>query len=209
MSDNFFISTKRTLYKWWCVVYKPAYQLFHHGYWPEEKNPYMRYPSPNVPNTPVNDSSMQLAQVMAAQILETNKQNQHSVDDIIRSVEVYQPVTEKPTPQVATPLQDTTTTNSSPVSEAADVSNSEIPANVDDDVLARANAIMERLNKEAADDAAKKQKEIDKAKAFASEQERLATIMKANSVDIEEFIEEGRSMQAHAEDSVEKNEFNL
>ena len=66
---------------------------------------------------------------------------------------------------------------------------------VDADALARAQEIMDRLNKEAAEDEAKKQSEIDKAKKQAEEQERLAAIMKANQVDISAFIEEGKEKQ--------------
>jgi hypothetical protein len=42
--DSFIIYAKRTVYKWWCVVYKPVYKLTHNGRWPEEKNPDNVYP---------------------------------------------------------------------------------------------------------------------------------------------------------------------
>lgn len=35
----FFTRVKQTVYKWWCVIYKPVYKLVHHGKWPEEKEP--------------------------------------------------------------------------------------------------------------------------------------------------------------------------
>ena len=54
---------------------------------------------------------------------------------------------------------------------------------------------MERLAREAAEDEAKKQAEIDKAKQAAAEKERLEEIMRSNKVDISQFIEEGRAHQ--------------
>ena len=39
MYDNFLFRAKRTVYKWWCIVYKPVYKLIHNGEWPEEKEP--------------------------------------------------------------------------------------------------------------------------------------------------------------------------
>lgn len=177
MYFNFVIKAKRTVYKWWCVVYKPVYKLTHNGIWPQEKDPYVKYPT----NTERDDLQKQMAQTMAAQILESNG-NQQSVDDIIQSVEQEKPkATTKPAPTMS------------------NLNTDEIPANVDDDVLARANEIMARLNREAADDAAKKQAEIDKARAYALEQDKLASIMKANRLDIEAYIEEGRSKQQQSE----------
>ena len=36
MYDNFLFRAKRTVYKWWCIVYKPVYKLIHNGEWPED-----------------------------------------------------------------------------------------------------------------------------------------------------------------------------
>ena len=43
MYDNFLFRAKRTVYKWWCIVYKPVYKLIHSGEWPEEKEPDVKY----------------------------------------------------------------------------------------------------------------------------------------------------------------------
>jgi hypothetical protein len=67
---------------------------------------------------------------------------------------------------------------------------------VDENTLDKANEIMARLAKEAAEDEAKKQKEIDVAKKKAREKEKLDSIMLANKVDIAPFIEEGRASRA-------------
>ena len=63
---NFFTNIKRTVYKWWCVVYKPVYKLFHKGYWPEEKEPYYKAPKEDKPvetsentDTSINDTEEQ------------------------------------------------------------------------------------------------------------------------------------------------------
>ena len=76
----------------------------------------------------------------------------------------------------------------------------EIPAGVDDDVLARANEIMDRLNREAAEDEEKKQREIEAAKEKAAEQERLAAILKSTERNIDAFIQEGLSKQHQQDD---------
>ena len=76
----------------------------------------------------------------------------------------------------------------------------EIPAGVDDDVLARANDIMARLNREAAEDEEKKQREIEAAKEKAAEQERLAAILKSTERNIDAFIQEGLSKQHQQDD---------
>lgn len=188
MYENFVIKAKRTVYKWWCVVYKPVYKLVHHGYWPNEKDPYVKYPDPVQPATE-DAHQRELAQAMAKQVVEANRNSQVNVDEILQS----QQASQKPQPSQTT--RET----------LSDLQADEIPANVDDDVLARANEIMARLNREAAEDEAKKQAEIEEAKAIAAEQQQLASIMKANERNIDEFIEEGRHLsqeQAKVSDSL-------
>lgn len=53
---NFRFQLKRTVYKWWCVVYKPVYKLINNGNWPEEKNPDNKFPSPNDDNVVTNQA---------------------------------------------------------------------------------------------------------------------------------------------------------
>lgn len=48
--NSFIYSARRTVYKWWCVVYKPVYKLTHQGYWPNEKEPYMVFPDKSTQN---------------------------------------------------------------------------------------------------------------------------------------------------------------
>ena len=50
MYDNFLFRAKRTVYKWWCIVYKPVYKLIHSGEWPEEKEPDVKYAAPTKPS---------------------------------------------------------------------------------------------------------------------------------------------------------------
>lgn len=158
--DNFFIKAKQTVYKWWCIVYKPVYKLIHHGDWPAEKEPGYK--------PPVEDKTQkELAAKMADEIM-SGKQD--SVNDLVQQAANMPVEPEEKEPEI-------------------DLSK------VDADALARAQEIMDRLNKEAAEDEAKKQSEIDKAKKQAEEQERLAAIMKANQVDISAFIEEGKEKQ--------------
>lgn len=148
MYDNFLFRAKRTVYKWWCIVYKPVYKLIHNGKWPDEKNPNIKYAGskPAAPST-------------------------------------SEPKTE-------------------PSDVAVSALNSEEPSSgVDADVLARANEIMARLNREAAEDEEKKQREIEAAKKQASEQERLAAILKSNERNIDAFIQEGLSKRHQQDDS--------
>ncbi len=173
MYDNFIMRAKRTVYKWWCLVYKPVYVLIYRN-WPEEKDPYVRYPE-SKPGKPDADTAV-------------------NVDT--------QPVSAAPDPAPDaqhTPT-DTLASETAPVFPAADTSalaEDEIPAGVDDDVLARANEIMARLNREAAEDEAKKTREIEAAREKADEQARLAAILKANERNIDAFIQEGLSSRQH------------
>lgn len=161
MYDNFLFRAKRTVYKWWCIVYKPVYKLIHNGDWPEEKEPDVKYAAPNQSPQPAALD----AQALADAVLDTNRQSQHNIDDLVSSLDP-----------------------------------DEIPAGVDDDVLARANEIMARLNREAAEDEEKKQREIEAAKEKAAEQERLAAILKSTERNIDAFIQEGLSKQHHQGD---------
>ena len=165
MYDNFLFRAKRTVYKWWCIVYKPVYKLIHSGEWPEEKEPDVKYAAPTKPS----QSETLDAQALADAVLDTNRQSQHNIDDLVSEAAHMSAEPTASAPAVnAEP--DISSTNSALDPE-------EIPAGVDDDVLARANEIMARLNREAAEDEEKKQREIEAAKEKAAEQERL---VKAN-----------------------------
>lgn len=167
-NQGFLFKARQTVYKWWCVVYKPVYKLVHHGYWPEEKEPYY---------IPPKEKKDELAEQMAKSIEESG---QNKVDEILLSTE-------------ASELD--AGSSSSPVDKSEPAKADFSTDNVDPNVLDRANEIMERLAREAAEDEAKKQAEIEEAKRIANENERLAEIMNANKVDISAFIEEGKAHQ--------------
>lgn len=187
MSHNndygFFYNIRQTVYKWWCVVYKPAYKLFHHGYWPAEKEPYYQadlakqedtstVSQPTESTDATNTSSLN-AQDLANQILSSKQGN---VDAMVANT---------------TPLKQETSGADKTTSEEPEIDLSKVDA----DALARANEIMARLAAEAAADEAKKQAEIDAAKAKAREDEMLASILKSTKVDISAFIEEGKAQR--------------
>ena len=134
MYDNFLFRAKRTVYKWWCIVYKPVYKLIHNGEWPEEKEPDVKYAAPTKPSQPETLD----AQALANAVLDTNRQSQHNIDDLVSEAAHMS----------AEPTAFTPDTGST----ASALNPEEIPAGVDDDVLARANEIMARLNREAAED---------------------------------------------------------
>ena len=163
-TDNFFYRAKRTVYKWWCVIYKPVYKLTHHGYWPAEKEPYYV--------TPKQDSNQQqLAAQMAETIVNDRPSNVDNIEvDPATSVSTTTAIKNDTTPE-----------------ESIDLSQ------VNPNDLNRAQEILDRLNREAAADEAKKQAEIDAAKKQADEKARLDAIMRANQVDISAFIEEGKA----------------
>ena len=177
MYDNFLFRAKRTVYKWWCIVYKPVYKLIHSGEWPEEKEPDVKYAAPTKPS----QSETLDAQALADAVLDTNRQSQHNIDDLVSEAAHMS----------AEPTASAPAVNAEP---------EEIPAGVDDDVLARANEIMARLNREAAEDEEKKQREIEAAKEKAAEQERLAAILKSTERNIDAFIQEGLSKQHQQDD---------
>lgn len=163
-NDNFFIRAKRSVYKWWCIVYKPVYKLTHKGYWPKEKDPYYKPDNQN-------HAQQKLAEQMAMQVIQ---ENQHNIDKIISHTEDISP----------NPPKQTT-----PIEPEIDTSN------IDTDVLNRANEILDRLAREANEDELKKQAEIEKAKLEAQNNERIASIMKANQIDISTYIEQGKAHQ--------------
>lgn len=168
--NSFVIRAKRTVYKWWCVVYRPVYKLTHNGNWPAEKNPENVFPT----TTPAaSDEAVRMAQ----QIMQTQSDN---VDNMIaESIEQ---------------VHAASSSNSSDTASSSEESEIDL-SQVDAATLDRANEIMARLAREAAEDEAKKQAEIDAAKKQAEENERLAMIMQANKVDISSFIEEGKAHQ--------------
>lgn len=172
-NNSFFYKMKQTVYKWWCVIYRPVYKLTHHGYWPKEKEPYYQATDANA--TQNSDSQPQSIEEMANRIV---NEKQSNIDDLVNHT------SELVTPNVSA-------AQPSDVSQTEEIDTS----NVDTDVMSRANEIMERLAKEAAEDEAKKQAERDKARREAEEQQRLAAILKSTKVDISPFIEEGKAMQ--------------
>ncbi len=209
--SSFLYKAKQTVYKWWCVVYKPTYKLFHNGYWPAEKEPYYQPPitdvtsseittdaapisqattdtspstdtqaSSNTPKAPDSTSdnnnlshpdNSRLAKEMAQKIMATKQGN---IDNIVSNTDILeQPATAEPELDLST---------------------------VDSSALDKANEIMARLAREAAEDEAKKQAEIDAAKSKAAEDAkkaaedaRLASILQSTKVDISAYIEEGKA----------------
>ncbi|MBQ8166046.1 MAG: hypothetical protein IJZ96_03320 [Lachnospiraceae bacterium] len=180
--DNygFFYKAKQTVYKWWCVVYKPAYKLFHHGYWPAEKEPY--YELNQAKQAELNAEKLAQtasAQDLADQILSSKQGN---IDALVAN----------------TPVASSSVSATSHAAISASSSDTETEpevdlSKVDPDALARANEIMARLASEAAADEAKKQAEIEAAKAKAAEDAKLASILQSTKVDISAFIEEGKA----------------
>lgn len=174
MNDNLLYRLKRTVYKWWCIVYKPAFQLFHHGFWPQEKEPYAKYPETKA-SVSDSEAADTATSELAHTIIDSNRQSQHNIDDLIHAAQ--------------TQPEDT-------VGDAY-----EIPENIDADVLSRANEILARLNREAAEDEAKKQKQIEEARKQAAEHDRLTAILKSTERNIDAYIQEGLSKQHHPDDN--------
>lgn len=181
----FFTHVKRTVYKWWCVIYKPVYKLIHHGDWPKEKEP--GYVPPREDN-----SASDFAAQMAEQIIQENQEN------------INETISNQINTQNAVPAQSMPVQNDSPASDDSSTAINGWDDSVDisgmtEGAVDLAKEIMERLAREAAEDEAKKQAEIDKAKQSAAEKQRLEEIMRSNKVDISQYIEEGRALQTSAD----------
>ena len=173
MYDNFLFRAKRTVYKWWCIVYKPVYKLIHSGEWPEEKEPDVKYAAPTKPS----QSETLDAQALADAVLDTNRQSQHNIDDLVSE---------------AAHMSAEPTASAPAVNAEPDISSTNSALDPEE--------IMARLNREAAEDEEKKQREIEAAKEKAAEQERLAAILKSTERNIDAFIQEGLSKQHQQDD---------
>lgn len=184
----FFTRVKQTVYKWWCVVYKPVYKLVHHGHWPEEKEP--GYVPPKK-----DDTTSDFAAQMAEKIMQEKQDN---INETI-SNQISTPNTQSTVPVQSTPVQNeiSSSDDSSTVIEAWD--DSVDTSGMSAESVDLAKEIMERLAREAAEDEAKKQAEIDRARQSADEKARLDEIMRSNKVDISQYIEEGKALQSTTE----------
>lgn len=180
----FFTHVRQTVYKWWCVIYKPVYKLVHHGNWPEEKEP--GYVPPKK-----DDATSDFAAQMAEQIMH---ERQATVNETI-SNQVNTANTQSAAPEPITPVQNENTASDDSSTAINGWDDSVDTSGMSTESVDLAKEIMERLAREAAEDEAKKQAEIDKAKQAAEEKERLEEIMRSNKVDISQYIEEGRAHQ--------------
>lgn len=180
----FFTRIRRTVYKWWCVIYKPVYKLTHHGNWPEEKEP--GYVPPKK-----EDATSDFAAQMADKILNEKQDN-------INETILNQTNAQSTAPVESTPVQNESSASDDSSTEINGWDDSVDTSGMSDESIDLAKEIMERLAREAAEDEAKKQAEIDKAKQSAAEKERLEEIMRSNTVDISQYIEEGRARQTPA-----------
>ena len=169
---NFVYKAKKTVYKWWCVVYKPVYVMTHHGVWPEEKKPENKYPDrkTDIPEETVESEEKMLESVMNEEtgVAKDEKPEETVHGEVADTVPVFKEGGENDSPKQGKPVF------------------------VDAEAEKRANEIIERLAREAAEDEAKKQAEIENAKRAATEKQRLAEILKSTERDISAYIEEGR-----------------
>ncbi len=222
--DNygFVYKAKQTVYKWWCIVYKPAYKLFHQGYWPAEKEPYFAMNQAKEKEEQVAKLAQAAnvdAEDLANSILSSKQGNIDAM--VANTTPILQEGLEEaaPEPEIDLPQVDPDALARANeimarlASEAAadeakkqaeidaarakameDEEAARAKAKADEEAAkARADEIMARLASEAAADEAKKQAEIDAAKAKADEDAKVASIMKAAKVDISVFIEEGKA----------------
>lgn len=184
--SSFIVRAKQTVYKWWCVVYRPVYKLTHHGEWPAEKEPGY------VPPQAGND----VASRMANEILNETKQKE--LDDMISSAKAH--VQENKTSVQQPDVQHTSTVSAPAGGKIEAWDDSVDTSGMSDESVDLAKQIMERLAREAAEDEQKKNAEIERARQEAAEREKLEQILRSNQVDISEFIEEGRARQSeHSE----------
>ncbi|MDE6024914.1 MAG: hypothetical protein K2G45_05610 [Lachnospiraceae bacterium] len=191
----FFTRLKQTVYKWWCVVYRPVYKLTHHGYWPEEKEPGYVPPENKEPDhVPPNTN----------ETVSPNPQTSEDTSDIIsRVLNEKQNNLNKTIASAHMEQTDESTSDSSQPDSVWD--DSVDTSHMSSESVDLAKEIMERLAREAAEDEAKKQAEIAKAREVAAEKERLEEIMRSNQVDISRYIEEGKASQAEVSVSTDSD----
>ncbi len=198
---TFFYNIKRTVYKWWCVIYKPVYKLVHHGYWPREKEPYYipeeeksnKIDSPEAATSdavagPTADNSLGSGAVMPVDGSGTNMPVNGSgtdrddslkrADEILRRLEAEAAEDEaKKQAQIqearkkAEEKQRLDAILKSTRVDISDYINQGIAnrenENAENEALRKAQEIIDRLNREAAEDEAKKQAQIEAAKEYA------------------------------------------
>lgn len=194
INNGFFYNVKQTVYKWWCVIYRPVYKLMHHGYWPAEKEPYYIPPETNAT---VNSTAAETTVSNESPVPESIQENsqfatQKSLQSNLQAT-VQNPSQGDLQATVQKASQDDL---QSPDSDSTGSS---------DDSARRAQEIMDRLAREAAEDEAKKQAEIDAAKRKAEEEARLASIMNANKVDISQFINQGMANRSASNETSSTN----
>lgn len=189
---TFFYNMKRTVYKWWCVIYKPVYKLVHHGYWPREKEPYYipeeeksnKIDSPEAAisdavagptadnslgsgtNMPVDDSGTdsddslkradEILRRLEAEAAEDEAKKQAQIQEARKKAEEKQ--------RLDAILKSTRVDISDYINQG--IANRE-NENAENEALRKAQEIIDRLNREAAEDEAKKQAQIEAAKEYA------------------------------------------
>ncbi len=152
--NSVFYKAKRTVYKWWCVVYKPVYKLVHNGYFPPEKEPANLYPK----SRPVSNDN--------GAPTESQKNNEAYERDKALAEQAVREMAERIMKENAVDISEYI--EEGKANQKIAVQAEESNATTDnDDALLRAQEIIDRLNREAAEDEAKKQAEIDAAKIAA------------------------------------------
>lgn len=195
----FFTRVKRTVYKWWCVVYKPVYKLTHHGYWPPEKEP--GYVPPKQDDTSVMPDTRAANQEASSAIPDTRMANQETSSAIPDTRTANQEIPSAEATQMANQiLQERQNNINQTISLHMDSSSQENvwddsvdTSGMSEESIDLAKEIMARLAREAAEDEAKKQAQIEKAKREAEEKARLEEIMRSNKIDINQYIEAGKA----------------
>lgn len=269
--DNFFVKAKRTVYKWWSVVYFPVYKAVHNGDYPpgaykyglaENQAAKQLAASQMVQHQVAMNQAAQVeyakmnlaqAQMQGVQVapesvaMVQNAQSQVTIPTVVngqasavtltdyieaggetkileslaeeelkkRAVEEAEEAYEKE--QAESALEKIENAKHEKGLDVEDTSSEDVSSTTaTQEELDRANEIYERLMREAAEDEAKKQAEIDAAKAAALEKfgdsedvdsdtidsiidpnspdydpEMIKRIMEKNKVDVKSFIREG------------------
>lgn len=181
----FFTRVKQTVYKWWCVVYKPVYKLTHHGYWPPEKEP--GYVPPKQDNTSAMPATQTANQETSSAMPATQTANQDT-----SSAEATQ-MANQILQERQNNINETVSLHTDSPSAENVWDDSVDTSGMSEESVDLAKEIMARLAREAAEDEAKKQAQIEKAKREAEEKARLEEIMRSNKIDINQYIEAGKA----------------
>lgn len=182
--DNFFMVIRSTVTKWWRVIYKPVYKLanFKRSNTNQEVQININKETTNT----FQDNYINIPENTIVPSTSTQYNDMNFTTNTVDPNEILNSIRQKKDSSLETIISTAKNTNVNDFSEELQELGD---SKTSDDALLRAKEIMDRLNKEADDDNAKKQAEIEEAKQKAHQMEVVYSVMNQNKLDISSFID--------------------